>query len=318
MNLPPSDDLSPPVSSATGYASNLYAQSLAEFGDVIELPRSGGALLAQAVPGGGERDLAGPYPLFSCLNWSGLADDLTSLRDRFVCAYAVSDPFAKVQADELQRAFPDVCYAYKQHFVTDLARPLESFVDSHHRRNIRKGLRNVEVRQLDANPAGADFSPALNAWQSLYQDLIERHGIEGIARFSRTSFERQFAVPGFDCFAAVDQSGICGMTLWYSHGEAAYYHLGAYNERGYTQAASFALFATAFQCFAERGVRWAALGAGAGTNAVDSGLTRFKQGWSTETRPVYFCGRILQREAYSRLAATAPADTKYFPAYRGR
>src|SRR5690606_5787005 len=107
------------------------------------------------------------------------------------------------------------------HFVTDLTRPLESFVDSHHRRNIRKGLRSVEVRRLDANPAGADDGTALDAWQSLYQDLIDRHGIEGIARFSRASFERQFAVPAFDCFAASDQAGICGMTLWYTHGDAA-------------------------------------------------------------------------------------------------
>lgn len=318
MSGPQREDSPPQPSAATGYASRDYARSLSEFGEVIDLPRSGGALLAQQVPGSGERDLVGPYPLFSCSNWNGLADDLRSLSESFACAYVVTDPFAEVDANELRRAFPNVCYAYKQHFVTDLARPLETFVDSHHRRNIRKGLRNVEVRHLDAEPASADFSTALDAWQLLYQDLIERHGIEGIARFSQTSFEQQFAVPGFDCFAAVDGTGICGMTLWYTHGHVAYYHLAAYSERGYAQAASFALFATAFQHFSARGVRWAALGAGAGTNAVDSGLTRFKQGWSTETRPVHFCGRILQPEVYVRLSAGAPANTKFFPAYRSR
>jgi hypothetical protein len=298
------------MNGAAGYASRAYAESLAEFGDVIALPNSGGALLGQPIAGAQEGDAVGPYPLFACRDWSGLGADLESLADRFVCAYAVTDPFGETSSDELARAFPDLCYAYKQHFAADLSRPLDSFVDSHHRRNIRKGLKNVEVRRL---PASAE---TLAAWQALYDCLIERHDIRGIARFSAAAFAKQFAVPGFDCFAAVDAEGVCGMTLWYVDRGVAYYHLGAYNERGYGQAAAFAIFATALQQFAEEGVRWAALGAGAGTTAADSGLTRFKQGWSTETWPAYLCGRILQPEAYARLSAAAPAETKFFPAYR--
>lgn len=295
---------------AAGYASRAYADSLTEFGDVLDLPNCGGSLLSQAIAGAQERDAVGPYPLFACRDWSGLGADLESLSNRFVCAYAVTNPFGETSSDELARAFPDLCYAYKQHFAADLGQPFESIVDSHHRRNIRKGLKNVEVRRL---PASAE---TLAAWQPLYDCLIERHDIRGIARFSATSFAKQFAVPGFDCFAAVDAEGVCGMTLWYVDRGVAYYHLGAYNERGYGQAAAFAIFATALQRFAEEGVRWAALGAGAGTTAADSGLTRFKQGWSTETRPAYLCGRILQPEAYARLAVAAPAGTKFFPAYR--
>ena len=298
------------MSGAAGYASRAYAESLAEFGEVIDLPNCGGALLGQTIAERAERDVVGPYPLFSCQRWNELSADLESLAKRFVCAYAVIDPFAETNADELVQTFPDLCYAYKQHFAADLSRPLDSFVDSHHRRNIRKGLKNVEVRRL------LPSDETLAAWQPLYDCLIERHDIRGIARFSATSFAKQFAVPGFDCFAAVDAEGICGMTLWYHDRSVAYYHLGAYNERGYGQAAAFAIFATALQQFAQEGVRWAALGAGAGTTAADSGLTRFKQGWSTETRPAYLCGRILQPTAYAKLAAAAPAETKYFPAYR--
>lgn len=298
------------MSAAAGYASRAYAESLAEFGDVIDLPNCSGALLGQIIAGAPERDAVGPYPLFSCQRWSDLSADLESLADRFVCAYGVIDPFAKISADELAQAFPDLCYAYKQHFAADLSRPLDSFVDSHHRRNIRKGLKNVEVRRLPPN------AESLAAWQPLYDCLIERHDIRGIARFSAASFAKQFAVPGFDCFAAVDAEGICGMTLWYVDRSVAYYHLGAYNERGYAKSAAFAIFSTALQQFAEGGVRWAALGAGAGTTATDSGLTRFKQGWSTETRPAYLCGRILQPATYEKLAAVTPAGTKFFPAYR--
>lgn len=298
------------MSAAAGYASRDYAESLAEFGDVVDLPNCGGFLLGQKISTGSAHDAVGPYPLLACRDWSALGADLTSLSDRFVCAYAVTDPFGATNDDALSAAFPDVCYAYKQHFAADLTQPLASSVDAHHRRNIRKGLKNVEVQRLCNDQA------TLGAWQSLYDCLIERHDIRGIARFSASSFARQFSVPGFDCFGAVDSNGICGMTLWYVDRGVAYYHLGAYNERGYRLSAAFAIFSTAFQQFARDGVRWAALGAGAGTTAADSGLTRFKQGWSTEVRPAYFCGRILQPKAYARLSAEAPAGTKYFPAYR--
>ena len=299
------------MSEAAGYASRVYAESLSEFGDVIELSRSGGYLLGQTIPGAAGQDAVGPYPLLACHDWNELTGDLAALAEQFICVYGVTDSFAEASPELLAATFPDVCYDYKQHFATDLSRPLDQIVDSHHRRNIRKGLKNVEVRNV-----APDDAAALQAWQSLYGCLIERHGIQGIARFSADSFAKQFAVPGFQAFAAVDAEGICGMTLWYVDRGVAYYHLGAYNERGYGQAASFAIFSTALQQFAEQGVRWAALGAGAGTNASDSGLTRFKQGWSTETRPVYLCGRILQHDAYERLAAAAPAGTKFFPAYR--
>jgi hypothetical protein len=298
------------MSAAAGYASRAYADALSEFGEVVELPRCGGFLLKQPIAGGLD-DGAGPYPLFSCHDWSGLGDDLQSLADALVCVYLVADPF-HVSDDELHRAFPNLCYAYKEHFAVDLSRPVESFVDSHHRRNIRKGLRNFEIRQLAPDEA------ALDAWQSLYGCLIERHRIEGIARFSRASFAGQFAVPGFASFAAIADGEICGMTLWYVDRGVAYYHLGAYNDRGYAGAASFAIFATALPMLAAAGARWAALGAGAGVEAADSGLTRFKRGWSTETRPAYLCGRILQADAYRELAVTAPAGTNFFPAYRAR
>jgi hypothetical protein len=90
---------------------------------VIELPHCGGALLGQTIAGGTERDAVGPYPIFACRDWSGLSADLDALADRFVCAYAVTDPFGATSAEKLARAFPDLCYAYKQHFVADLSQP---------------------------------------------------------------------------------------------------------------------------------------------------------------------------------------------------
>ena len=65
-------------------------------------------------------------------------------------------------------------------------------------------------------------------------------------------------------------------------------------------------------------MRWLGLGAGAGvTTSVEDGLTRFKKGWATGTRPASFCGRIFDSERYRELCRKGGADDgRYFPAYR--
>lgn len=293
----------------SGYGSPAYAAALAEFGPVRPLPASGGALLLRAIPGFDLCDAAGCYPLMVCARWNRLAAELASLAGELVAVSAVVDPLANVEPAVLAAAFPDRCAVYKQHYVVDLSRPLDSIPSAHHRRNIRKALNQVDVRPA---PPTAEL---LTDWQRLYDGLAARHGITGIARFSPRSFAGQFAAPGLRAFAAYGSRGLCGVTLWYRAGDAAYYHLAAYDEQGYAAGASYALFWTALGQFAAEGVRIAALGSGAGVAARDSGLTRFKQGWATGTRPAYFCGRILQPEAYARLTADRP-PTDFFPAYR--
>jgi hypothetical protein len=124
--------------SPTGYASQRYAESLEEFGTVRELPACGGWLLISQTPNPNLHDATGCYPLFCCRNWAALRGDLESVAESLVSVRIVTDPFANVGISELNATFPDLCYEYKQHFVTDLALPLESFVASHHRRNVRK------------------------------------------------------------------------------------------------------------------------------------------------------------------------------------
>jgi lipid II:glycine glycyltransferase (peptidoglycan interpeptide bridge formation enzyme) len=252
----------------------------------------------------------GCYPLFACRDWSQLPADIEGLADRVVSVALVTDPFAAVSLPQLQATFPDVCFPYKEHYVTDLSLSLETSIDPHHRRNIRKAVTCMEVEIAPPSEA------LLEEWQRLYDNLIERHGIVGIARFSPQSFRRQFAVPGFTAFVATDASKILGMTLWYVQGDVAYYHLGAYSDEGYQRGASFAIFNTALSHLKSSGVSWAALGAGAGVNAGDSGLTRFKRGWSTGTQTAFFCGRILQPEAYESLSVNACDSSTYFPVYR--
>jgi hypothetical protein len=184
-------------------------------------------------------------------------------------------------------------------------------VHPHHLRNVKKALQVVQVeRCLEPLQFLAD-------WVNLYQTLIDRYSITGIAAFSHNSFKDQLSVPGINVFRAAEDGATVGMLLWYEQGDRAYYHLGAYSNRGYEVGASFALFDYALRYFCSRQLKWLNLGAGAGTSNHDSGLTRFKQGWSNGVRTAYFCGRIFARDQYQQLVANAGAQaTSYFPAYR--
>jgi hypothetical protein len=147
--------------------------------------------------------------------------------------------------------------------------------------------------------------------------LTERHGIDGIKAFSAVAFREQLAVPGIVALRAVADGEVVGGHLWYVQGDVAYSHLAASSPRGYDLDASYALYWYALHHF--RGiVRWLNLGAGAGLDPQgDDGLTRFKRGWSSDTRLAFFCGRIFDRSRYQEVVRMrgGPA-TSYFPAYR--
>ena len=229
-----------------------------------------------------------------------------------VCISLVTDPFGEYDADYLRECFPDVSTIFKEHYVTELSRPPNTFVHPHHRRNARQALEEMQVEKC-ASPE--DF---LDDWTALYATLVDRHNIKGLLKFSRESFDRQLRVPGIVALRAVRDSATVGMLLWYQQENRAYYHLGAYSPTGYKFRASFALFSYSIEYFAEQGIKWLSLGAGGGTApATRSGLSRFKEGWATGTRAVYFCGRVFDRDKYQeviRMQRVAP--TEYFPAYR--
>jgi hypothetical protein len=276
------------------------------------LPRSGGWILKRKIPPFPYCDAMGCYPLFLCRDWASLREDIDELERDIVSLAVVTDPFGDYSEEHLQRCFPDVMFPYKNHLVVDLQRPRFEHVSRHHRRNAAKAFKLLDIR-LRENPP-----EALAAWLSLYHELTRRHGIRGMRAFSRTSFAAQLRVPGLTAFEAVHGEEVVGMILWYLRDSIAYYHLGAFSEVGYRTCASFGLFSLALDHFASRGLRWLDLGAASGTKDAADGLTRFKQGWATGTRPAYFCGRILEPSAYQAMANAAgpPASIDYFPAYR--
>lgn len=296
----------------SGYAHPGYAASFAEFGAARALGSSGGWVLERPVGASGRTDAMGCYPVFACRDWSALRDDLAAVGDDLVSLSLVTDPFGDFEVAELERCFPELCAPFKQHFVVDLARDPASFVDRHHQRNARRARARVRVERCDGDPG------ILDDWVGLYSTLTERHGIRGISAFSREAFRGQLGVPGLTAFRARVDERTVGMILWYTSGPVAYYHLAAYSEEGYRCGASFALFQESLEHFARQGLAWLSLGAGAGASGDGSdGLTRFKQGWATDTRTVFLCGRVFDPGAYAALSRAAGTDgSAYFPAYR--
>jgi len=302
------------TSVATGYEHAGYARSFAEWGTPRLLGHSQGWALERPVAGANDcRDAMGCYPLFSCPDWSKLGSDLSHSGDfGWISLALVTDPFAQITREELQRAFPDLMREYKEHFVIELGRAPSEFVHPHHLRNARRAASDARIQ------FGEPTQQLLETWVALYGELIARHEIRGFAAFSPVSFAGQFEVPGLTIQWAELEGRIAGMLLWYTIGDRAYYHLGAYSEQGYAARCSFALFLAAIDHFAAAGAKWICLGAGAGaTNDGTDGLTRFKRGWATGTRGTYLCGRIFDRTRYDELcSARGTTQTPYFPAYR--
>ena len=298
--------------SSTGYLHPLYALSLNEFGEPVELPKSKGWILKRLIPGTSLFDGMGCYPIFMCEDWSHMEKDLDWLGTELVSLSLVTDPFGRYTEQELLRYFKDVARPFKEHFVIDLQQRPEEFVAGHHQRNAKKALEIVNV-EICAEPL-----QFLDEWDSLYKNLSERHAIKGLARFSREAFARQLSVPGVVAFRAIAREKTVGMLLWYVQRDTGYYHLGAYSPEGYKVKASFALFWTLIKHFSDVGLKWLNLGAGAGSyNDGQDGLTRFKRGWATGTRTAYFCGSIFDHEKYEELISTRKVRNKYyFPAYR--
>jgi hypothetical protein len=281
-------------------------------GAAVPLERSEGWCVLQPVIGTAFLDATGPYPFFVCRRWESLLDDVAALRAHAISLTLVTDPFAEVTQAMLSRTFTDLCREYKQHYVAALDRGASQSVGEHHRRNIKLGLQKTSVETAE------QASAWLPEWIALYENLIHRHRITGPALFSPESFALQFAAPGILVARAVCEGSVVGMTVWAVTGDRAYYHLGAYSERGYEVRASYAMFSHVFEVLRSKGVRSVGLGAGAGARESSSGLERFKRGWATDTRTVFLCGQILQRAAYEQVCRSRgiAAAEVFFPAYR--
>lgn len=289
------------------YADPNYAASFREFGKPLELPRCAGWLLSRTIPGTDDRDAATCYPLFSCQHWDQLGRDLEDLPGTLVSATVLTTPFCGVTPSVLRVHF-DVVKHYKDHFLTDLRRPIDTVISRHHRRYVRKALDRISVEPCD--PA-----TALDEWCALYEQIIVKHGVKGIRAFSRECFRGQLGLRGAVLLKAVHEDRTVGMHWYLTVGDVAYYHLGGLAPEAYALYASFALHYTAIELLRDD-FQWLVLGAGAGVSGASAdGLEGFKRGWSTDAMPTYLCGKVLAPERFAELSR-GRGDSDYFPAYR--
>ena len=252
----------------------------------------------------------GCYPLFCCRDWSALRADLEELATDLVCVSLVTDPFGRFDEQTLRDCFPDKFIAFKPHLVADLRRPPREFVSKHHRYYARRALRLVEIERCP------DPALHLDEWSALYDALIARHRLRGIQAFSRRAFSIQLTTPGLVMIRARRDGDTVGAHLWIVQDGVAYSHLAATSTRGYDMNVAYALYWFALEALAAE-ARWIDFGAGAGLSISDDGLTQFKRGWATGTRPTFFCGRIFDRVSYDKARAARNAgSSSYFPAYR--
>ena len=72
------------------------------------------------IDGSADRDATGPYPLFCCADWSGLAADLDELSGGIVSVDVVTDPFGEWTIEQLATGVPRPMCPFKEHFVVEL------------------------------------------------------------------------------------------------------------------------------------------------------------------------------------------------------
>ncbi|MDA8097993.1 MAG: GNAT family N-acetyltransferase [Nitrospiraceae bacterium] len=294
-----------------GYAHPGYAESLREFGEPLALPRSGGWILVRTIPGTPYKDAMGCYPLFACRNWDGLQEDLLDLDEEIVSIVLVAEPLTVSAPSDLERCF-NIVEPFKTHYVADLRRPLESFVDGKYRTKARRSLKSMQV-EVAHEPVAY-----LDDWMRLYDHLIRRHGLTGLSTFSRESFAQQMQIPGMIMLLGRSEGKIVGATLVLIHDDMAFSHLTAFSERGYEIRASYGIYWQTLLYLSEQGVRFFNAGGSAGIcDDPDNGLAKFKRGWSNTQRTAYLCGQILNKNLYELLCRRfRGGQSSFFPAYR--
>ena len=294
------------------YLNSDYALSFEEQYNPIRFEVSKGLILRRKIQGVDLYDAMGCYPLFFCEDWSSLQIDIENNDLELISLTVVTDPFGGYDDALLGSCFNSLVVPFKDHFVADLSKDPEDFVNKHNRRYAKKALKAVSV-EVTNNPI--DLS---DVWVEMYRNLISRHSINGVAAFSEETLRRQLNVSGAVIIAARNGSQVVGITVWYLQNNVAYYHLGAYSDEGYNLRASYAIFLKAIEYFQKIGVPWLNIGAGAGAqNNGRDGLSRFKTGWSTGTKTAFLCGHIFNYESYNKLARMkGNIHSSYFPAYR--
>src|SRR5208283_155928 len=241
---------------------------------------------------------------------SDLGEGLEALRKGgFVSATLVVDGLLGPPLNLLKGAFT-VAWPFKTHYLVD---PTGAYRPSkHHRYEIRRATqRGIEIRTVP-------LRVILDTWTALYEELVYRHRIAGVQRFTRESFEALAACKGLTAVAAYIGGELIACHLWFQYKDFVWSHLAASNALGYATGAAYVVYDQSIRNFSGHLIN---LGGSAGiADAADDGLARFKAGFSNRTRAAYLIGSVLDPTTYESLCAERgdPNAHDYFPAYRAQ
>lgn len=295
--------------SAVGYRSSEYAECFSQHGQVIELSTSGAWVLERPIPHSSNFDATGLYPLMVPIDGASLPGDLEDFKERWVSLVAVSDPFDST----LQTAFK-ACSGththFKDHYVTDLSQPVESYVAA---KRLRQASRAEDFFHITVERDEVSDRSIEDCWK-LYDATMERVEATGLRRFSAAAFRRMLRVPGVVCFVARDESGAIAMQVDYHDGDFVYAHLAASNDVGRRLGAAAAINIHQIRHY-DGLARWIDSGSAPGSAETPThGLARFKKAFSNRVEPVYLCKAVFDARAYEQLSEGF--SSSYFPAYR--
>ncbi len=186
--------------------------------------------------------------------------------------------------------------------------------EGRHRTAVRKaGKSGVVVGQVPAE----QLTDAGSGFRVMYDETMDRVGSSGRLRMPDAYYEQlvEGLGDGVVLLQAVQDGEPVAASIFMVWDDRVHYHLSGSTPDGMRNGATNALLDHAVRTLIPPGGR---LHLGGGVSEGD-GLEKFKRSLSTEQTTVFLCRTVVDRGRYDELvaASSAPAETNYFPAYRG-
>lgn len=288
------------------YATKEYAASIAGSRRVVWSESLGAWILIDAIPGTDACDASGVYPFICWTRTPQPAQLIEELRTLGVVSLMfVTNPLA--EANWTQQL--DFSRPYKRHYLVD-QRSGDVRFSKHHRYEIRKALRQCRARPVE-------LSTHIEAFESLYVQLVNAKSLGVQHRFSRAHFEHLCDPGRFPAFGAFINDRLASCHVWARHDDQCYSHLAASSAEGYECSASYAVYDCAIEHLADCAVL--NLGGAPDRAGSESGLSSFKKGFANSTATNRLCGVVADPARYAQVCdelGRHPDQSSFFPAYR--
>jgi len=203
----------------------------------------------------------------------------------------------------------DVVYVDLQADYEDIKKQYSSSL----KRNIKKA-KNLELKYQMQNINSKSIDKFIN----LYNITMQKNTALDFYYFKKEYFENLFKLKGIELHSVVYNDEIINMIIILKSNDILYYHLGATNPNYYSLNPNPFIFDCIIQnnCKKEEYLYFG----GGTTSEKDDTLLKFKQKFSTLTKPFYISGKIYNKELYNKYNTLwkeqSSEDVKYFLKYR--